>query len=675
VCPFHEDHNPSLSIDATRQLYKCFACQAGGNIFKFVQEYSKLPGQDELSFGQTVQFVSSKFGDGSIAFTPLSRNSRMSDQEWEHLQHKKERIILANAASAEFYIGALAEPFAGGARHHLISRGISAASIRKFAMGYAPDVYYGSLTKPPGRAWGEGGLVDHLRMLNFTASEIVEAGLAVETKKRSNGEKTDNSNSTNGELEQMPDFSSIMDRFRARLMVPIYDANGEKVIAFGGREILPPDQEFDISVPVNRVFKSPKYLNSPESTIFEKKRVLFGLHLAKQFVRDATSNIDASVLVVEGYMDAIALATAGFGNVVASMGTAISPAQLDLAARVAAQRGGQLILCFDADGAGISAVERLCSNGMLAETANKHVIDIAVAGLPAPVKDPAEFVEQRTQDGIDMPSIARDFKVEVIESAVDWTDWFIDRIVADYKRDVPRGASGSFSSTFERVANFLASSLGPSDRTKRAYEVAGRLATILAKERNSTEASSAVQIQLEADLVDLATRLADTKDAIQRRAESIVDFNLKSASETVSSISRGSGPSNDEDTAKMSYQALSTQYRNVSSIEKAKSRRQSGRVNRASTSTLRRLQEERLPRRMKLTRSRDPESITPHFAGFLFSHKSDNDWLGVEPKGKVSVGVSGRKATFLSQSALYLYLTDFTLHRGGAWFLDMMRFS
>jgi hypothetical protein len=182
LCPFHNDGNPSLNIDGNRRLYKCFACGAGGDVFNFVREFGKLKGQ-EMTFYEAVRHVSSEFGDGNVgaSATSYSGGPRMSEEKRQELQTKKERVALANAAAATFYTQCLAQPSGGRARSHLQSRGLPAVAARSFALGYAPDVYFGG--GRPNAQWGVGSLVDHLRDFEFTAQEILDAGLAIQTKK------------------------------------------------------------------------------------------------------------------------------------------------------------------------------------------------------------------------------------------------------------------------------------------------------------------------------------------------------------------------------------------------------------------------------------------------------------------------------------------------------------
>jgi hypothetical protein len=183
LCPFHDDNNPSLSIDGTRGIYKCFSCGAGGNVFNFIQEYGKLEGE-EISFMQAVKLVNEKYAQGfSLDLGGGGGNNRMTPEERQALAKKKDRLFLANAIAAGFYATAITSVSAGTARSHLGSRGLNAATVKAFAIGYAPDVYYrGNNVGNRSKVWGEGSLVYHLRDKGFTPTEIIEAGLAIRTK-------------------------------------------------------------------------------------------------------------------------------------------------------------------------------------------------------------------------------------------------------------------------------------------------------------------------------------------------------------------------------------------------------------------------------------------------------------------------------------------------------------
>jgi DNA primase len=387
-CPFHDDTNPSLKIDSKRGIFKCFSCGVGGNAFKFVQEYSKLHGHHKLSFIETVRLlqhlvapassetesnqpslpfdIKVPMGNrppasisarvrkkvrqvrstaGTIALGNRTDETNLSAAENQmQTDYRKQRILLANLHAAAFYEECLFSlPAAGSARAHLRSRGINPHTVKTFAMGFAPESYYTVQLKkntagPARPTWGEGSLVNHLRDRGFTPGEILDAGLAVQTKwgKRSVADPSRESNNTDGDGPTHPndnDYSTLMDRFRGRLVIPIFDAAGNNILGFGGRIL-------EASISTGSDFKAAKYLNSPESLVFQKKNILFGQHMAEKAARfgrsaGATKQMDGetSLLIVEGYMDAIALWQAGMRETVASMGTALSYEQLANAAK------------------------------------------------------------------------------------------------------------------------------------------------------------------------------------------------------------------------------------------------------------------------------------------------------------------------------------------------------
>jgi DNA primase catalytic core len=188
-CPFHDDNNPSMSIDRRRGIFKCFSCGAGGNVFNFVREYSKIQGE-ELSFYQTVRHVNDNFAGGLALQSGPDESFGGSER-----RAKRERVLQANLAASKFYEKALTSLPAGVARGHLRQRGMLADTVLNFCIGFAPESYFAG--KQTGyRRWGDGSLVDHLRDLGFTAEEIFDAGLAIRTKKgqqqtaNSTGEKS-----------------------------------------------------------------------------------------------------------------------------------------------------------------------------------------------------------------------------------------------------------------------------------------------------------------------------------------------------------------------------------------------------------------------------------------------------------------------------------------------------
>lgn len=349
LCPFHDDHNPSMSIDGARGIYKCFSCGAGGNVFTFVREHAKLQGEKEISFFQAVKLVDNMFASGKDDFAlnlppgtkerllesfsgtavPKTNFSSLSNNKGAKgfATKNKKRIILANAAAAAFYENCLVtRPSAGLARAHLRERGMSPRTVRAFGIGYAPDAFFSKTGEA--QSWGDGSLVQHLQQKGFTTTEIVDAGLATIVKRQQ--EET-------SQTADVP-FSALIDRFRGRLIVPIFDDSGLQVLGFGGRILGSPDSD---TSPGN--YTQPKYLNSPESPVFQKKNILFGQHMARKALRfwDKEEGIPRAVVIVEGYMDAIALWQEGVREAVACMGTGLTTEQLTSAAILAGSKNGK----------------------------------------------------------------------------------------------------------------------------------------------------------------------------------------------------------------------------------------------------------------------------------------------------------------------------------------------
>ena len=407
ICPFHDDHNPSLQINGEWGIYKCFSCGAGGNALKFVREYSEKSNKP-LTFVDAVRVLDECAKTmpmvGGVTRRIGSSNSTSSQGKKKSLRRQKvmgstprERILYANLFAAAYFEESLfGLPSAGSARTHLRSRGVVPTTVKAFAIGFAPESYFLGGTRQNGpKFWGDGSLVYRLRDEGFTPQEIIDAGLATVTRKGKEQQKqqelqlqlqqkrrqqqqqqqkeshnetsSDNINDDGGEAVPVPeppqhehkDFSTLMDRFRGRLVVPIFDAKGTHVLGFGGRIL-------ETSEDGNPDFKAAKYLNSPESLVFSKKELLFGEHMVKfesattdsPKITAATATADTkasatattiakrrprSLIIVEGYMDAIALWQAGVQETVACMGTALTREQLMAAAEKARNIGGRLL--------------------------------------------------------------------------------------------------------------------------------------------------------------------------------------------------------------------------------------------------------------------------------------------------------------------------------------------
>ncbi|MGZ8786130.1 MAG: DNA primase [Acidimicrobiia bacterium] len=312
ICPFHQEKTPSLSIDVAQGLYHCFGCQAGGDVFKFVQE------TQGLDFSEAVEQLAARAG---IA---LQRDPEVIRRKGE-----REGLIEATRTVVDFYQDRLKTgQDAGGARSYLRGRGYDVDVIDRFRLGYAPG----------GDVWD--ALVTHLRAVGVSEKVMIDAGLAARTSR-----------------------GRLRDWFRGRIMFPIFDLRGEPV-GFGAR-ILEGD--------------GPKYLNSPETRIYQKARLLYGPNWAKPDITRAGFS-----LVVEGYTDVIGLHLAGMPQAVATCGTALGEDHFDLLRRFAER----VVLAFDADQAGAGAAIR----GDELEIPVKLDLDLRVAVMPEG-KDPADLVQ------------------------------------------------------------------------------------------------------------------------------------------------------------------------------------------------------------------------------------------------------------------------------------------
>ena len=289
ICPFHQEKTPSFFVNPSKQSYYCHGCGAGGAVFQFLMQY------ENIEFPEAVRRLAARAG------IPIIEDE--IDAEEEAKQSLRKRLLrLHFEAAAWFHSNLLRTRAATHARSYLQGRGINIEMAKRWQIGYSPN------------AWD--ALVSWANRAGFTKEELVESGLV---KLREEGNPR----------------SSIYDRFRDRLMFPINNDIGE-VIAFSGR-ILHPEA------------KGGKYVNSPETPLFSKGSILFGLNQSKRFVAKA-----GQAIVLEGQLDLITSFEAGIQNVVAPQGTALTERQAALLRRFA----DEVILFFDADPSGQKAAER-----------------------------------------------------------------------------------------------------------------------------------------------------------------------------------------------------------------------------------------------------------------------------------------------------------------------------
>ncbi len=346
-CPFHQEKSPSFSVSPTKQMYYCFGCQAGGSAINFLMELGKQ------SFTEVVLDLARRY---QISVQTLEPEQR---QELQRRLSMREQLYEILAITANFYQHALNQPQGQKALTYLkIDRAFSDQTIQGFQLGYAPA--------------GWETLANYLiEQKHFSPQAIIAAGLIIPRK----------------------DETSYYDRFRDRLMIPIRDLRG-RVIGFGGRTLS--DEQ-------------PKYLNSPETELFDKGNTLYGLDRAK----DSISKTDRAV-VVEGYFDVIALHAVGITSAVAALGTALSLAQVKQLVKFTESK--QIILNFDADKAGNIAAERAI--GEVTELAYQGQLQLRILNLPTG-KDADEFLKNNSQ---------ADY-LSLLDSAPLWLDWQIDQAI------------------------------------------------------------------------------------------------------------------------------------------------------------------------------------------------------------------------------------------------------
>ncbi|MFW6066411.1 MAG: DNA primase, partial [Planctomycetota bacterium] len=306
LCPFHDDHSPSLYVSPAKQIYKCFACGAGGGVYQFVMQ------QENLSFPEAVRSLA----DRANIPLPAERTTQQAGPS-------KSDLIRACTFAARFYRDQLRSPAGASVLEYARSRGLSEKSIERFGLGYAPNGWDALAT-----AGRKAGLREEL---------LLAAGLI-----------------------SRRDEGGYYDRFRNRLMFPILDLQG-RVIAFGGRAL---DEQ-----------QKAKYLNSPETSIYDKSAQLYALNWARKGIAEKQQAV-----VVEGYLDALIPLQEGQGNVVATLGTSLTERHVRLLSRFARS----VVLVFDADTAGAAASERAL------EMFLAQKLDVRVATIPAG-KDPCDY--------------------------------------------------------------------------------------------------------------------------------------------------------------------------------------------------------------------------------------------------------------------------------------------
>jgi len=332
-CPFHDDHSPSMSVNPQLGIYKCFACGAGGDVFKFVMEHEKL------DFKAAVEWVAN---DSGFALPALGA------PEKQEVLEERALVRTVNELAASWFEEQLSQ--SKTACSYLAGRGITEETRKRFRIGFAPE--------------GREGFLSFAARRGFSPRQLVTAGLAVER-----------------------ETGGIADKFRGRLMFAIQNLTGA-VVAFGGR-ILDTNS------------KAPKYLNSPETILYSKSDILYGLTHSKQDIAKMET-----VILVEGYFDLISLFQAGIHNVVAVSGTALTDTHANILSRYAKTA----YLVFDSDAAGKKATLRSL------EIVLPHAIAPRIFSLSRPNGekiDPDNFIREKGAEAF----------LEELKNAEDWLSY------------------------------------------------------------------------------------------------------------------------------------------------------------------------------------------------------------------------------------------------------------
>ena len=346
LCPFHNEKTASFSVVPAKSMYYCFGCHKGGGVINFIMEI------EGLDYPDAVRNLAARAG-----ITVPEDDSRQ-----ESSLRRKEQLWALCRDAARHYHGVLRSPEGKEGLDYLRSRGLSAETITRFGLGFAPN------------RWDS--LKNAMLAKGYTEKDLLDAGLL-----------------SSGESRKQPGKRYSCDRFRNRVMFPIIDVRGN-VIGFGGR-IMGSDEN------------TAKYLNSPETLIFNKRKNLFALNAAKKTKRDM-------LVLTEGYMDTITMHQYGFDCAVASLGTSLTEEQAKLISRYTKQ----LVLCYDGDAAGQSAAKRAI--GILEETG----VAVRVLRMQG-AKDPDEFLKkygaERFQKLLGASESQNNYQLESIRRKYDLT--------------------------------------------------------------------------------------------------------------------------------------------------------------------------------------------------------------------------------------------------------------
>ena len=401
LCPFHNEKTPSFTVQRSSQLYYCFGCGKGGNVFTFLMEY------ENMTYPEAIRYLAERAG--------MTLPEQTYSEKEKQARDRKSRMLEMNKEAAKFYYTNLRTPKGERALQYLRDRGLSADTIRAFGLGYAGKY--------------SDQLYRYLKEKGFDPAMMKEAGLV-----------------------DISEKNGVSDRFWNRVMFPIMDLNS-RVIGFGGRVMGD---------------GHPKYLNSPQTYVFDKTRHLYGLFAAKKSRKPF-------FLLCEGYMDVISLHQAGFTNAVASLGTALTTEHAKLLRRFVQQ----VYVTYDSDGAGTGAALRAIP--MLRDAG----ITARVVRL-APYKDPDELIKDAG---------AGEYQNR-IDHAEDGFMFIIEKTADEYDLNTPQGRI-DFCHAAARQINTLGEEVerrSYMDAVAKKYGLAeSELEQVRVKEATSKEARSVIR--------------------------------------------------------------------------------------------------------------------------------------------------------------------------------------
>ncbi len=429
LCPFHSEKGPSFFVSPSRQMWKCFGCGAGGDIFEFVK---KIEG---VEFGDALRLLASKAG------VELKRENPKIVSE------RKKLYEVCDLACSFFEKQLGGSEWGNKAKDYLLKRGIKEESIKKWRLGYSPDTWQ--------------GLSDFLVGRGYAREEIVKAGLAVHSDKGNNP----------------------YDRFRGRIIFPIFDLNSQ-VVGFGARIFKDADSK-----------ETAKYINTPQTMLYDKSNILYGLNYAKVAVRKKNQCV-----LTEGYTDAIMCHQAGFDNTVSVSGTALTPGHLNILKRYS----DNLLLSFDMDVAGDTATKRGIN---LAESQG---FNIKIIDTYDNAKDPAEIILENPENW-----------KKSIESTRSIMDFYFDSAFSKFDKNSPQGKKEIGRIILPAIKR-LQNKIEQSHWVQKLSEKLGVSQESVLEELKTTKIESAGQAMPEASAVVLKEAPVGRKKLLEDKIVSLV---------------------------------------------------------------------------------------------------------------------------------------------------------